>query len=219
LSDHSTEEGARRKGTRERLIETAMELFYTQGYHATGLAQILKTAGVNSGSLYHFFESKEALLLAVLQTYREMLWPVLLAPNFAKTEDPIERIFVLLDGYRQGLIATDCAAGCPIGNLALELNEFHPEAQKLIAANFEGWKEAIRGCLEAAADRFPPGTDFRALATFVLTTMEGGIMQSRSYKSLEPFDTSVTLLRDYFGRLFAEARRLREHEERPSTSS
>jgi TetR/AcrR family transcriptional repressor of nem operon len=203
LNDQPNEAGQRR-GTRERIIQAAMELFYAQGYHATGLAQILKTAGVNSGSLYHFFESKEALLLAVLETYREMLWPVLLEPNFAKTEDPIERIFALLDGYRQGLIVTDCTAGCPIGNLALELNEFHPEAQRRIVLNFDGWKAAIQGCLEAAADRFPAGTDFRALATFVLTTMEGAIMQSRSYRSLEPFDTSVALLRDYLARLAAD---------------
>src|SRR5438128_405477 len=115
----------RRTETRERIIRAAMELFYAQGYHATGLAQILKEARVNSGSLYHFFESKEELLLAVLDGYREMLWPVLLQPIFAEVEDPLERIFALLNGYREGLLASDFAAGCPIGNLALELRELH----------------------------------------------------------------------------------------------
>ena len=37
--------------------------------------------------------------------------------------------------------------------------------------------------------------------TFILTTMEGGVMQSRSYRSIEPFDSSVEMLRDYFDRL------------------
>ena len=46
--------------TRDRILETARRLFHEQGYHATGIATILREAGVNSGSLYHFFESKDA---------------------------------------------------------------------------------------------------------------------------------------------------------------
>lgn len=194
-----------RTDTRERIVEAARELFYAQGYHATGLAQILKDAGVHSGSLYHFFSSKEEVLLAVLERYKEMLWPVLLEPIFSRVEDPVERVFALLDGYRQGLIVTEFTRSCPIGNLALELNEFHPDAQKKIAENFEGWRLAVRGCLDEAAGRFPPGTDLDQLSTFVLTTMEGAVMQSRSYRSLQPFDLSVAGLRDYFNRLLASA--------------
>ena len=192
-----------RSETREKIIEVARELFYAQGYHATGLAQILKEAGVHSGSLYHFFASKEELLLAVLEQYKEMLWPVLLDPVFAQEPDPVERIFALLDRYRQGLVMTGFTRSCPIGNLALELSEFHPDAVARIAENFEGWRLAVRGCLEAAVDRFPAGSDMDALSTFVLTTMEGAIMQSRSYRALEPFDASIRMLRDYFNRLTA----------------
>lgn len=52
--------------TRNRIILTAFELFYAQGYAATGMADILKKARANSGSFYFFFESKEKLLDAVL---------------------------------------------------------------------------------------------------------------------------------------------------------
>ena len=194
------------RNTRERLIEVAMELFYQQGFHATGLAQILKQAEVNSGSLYHFFDSKEELLLAVLDRYRQLMWPVLLQPAFEPVEDPVERIFALLGLYRQGLVMTDCTAGCPIGNLALELKDFHPKAHRKVAENFEGWRQAVRGCLDEAAGRFPAGTDTDRLATFILTTMEGGVMQSRAYRSLQPFDDSVAALRDYLDRLMAAAR-------------
>ena len=51
--------------TRERLIEAARHLFWERGYAATGLAEILARAGANSGSFYHFFESKDALLRTV----------------------------------------------------------------------------------------------------------------------------------------------------------
>src|SRR5690242_15027862 len=87
--------------TRDRLAEAARQLFLENGYEATGMAEILRRAGVNSGSLYYFFKSKEALLLAVLDRYREMLQPVVIEPIRASESDPIERIFALLDRYRQ----------------------------------------------------------------------------------------------------------------------
>lgn len=190
--------------TRDRLVHAAMELFQKQGYGATGVAQILKAADANSGSLYYFFPTKEDLLLAVLQKYKEMLWPALLDPIFSRISDPIERIFGLLDGYRQFILATDYTYGCPIGNLALELAHTHPNVRKLIEENFQGWRDAVQKCLEEAGDRFPPEVDRAELASFVLTVMEGGVMQARGYRSLEPFDAAVTQLRDYFDRLLAD---------------
>ncbi|MCP3920590.1 MAG: TetR/AcrR family transcriptional regulator [bacterium] len=187
--------------TRERLVEVARELFHQQGYGATGLAQILRTAEVNSGSLYHFFRGKHELLLAVLEHYKELLWPAVLEPAWRGVDDPIERIWALLDAYRGALLESEFQSSCPIGSLALELKDLHPEAHALIAENFEGWRQAVRGCLEDARARFPAGLERDKLATFVLTTMEGGVMQSRSYRSIGPFDDSVAMLRDYFGRI------------------
>ena len=59
--------------TRERLLETAARLFHEQGYAATGVATILREADANSGSLYHFFPNKDALLAGVLEWYRDHL--------------------------------------------------------------------------------------------------------------------------------------------------
>jgi len=199
--------------TRDRILQVAARLFHEQGYHATGIATILREAGVNSGSLYHFFPSKEALLQAVLERYLELLEPVVLAPQEAKTGDPIERVFSLLSWYRDGLEATGCALGCPIGNLALELGDSNQPARELIDANFRNWSRGVRRWLDAAADRLPADVDRGALADLVLTVMEGGVMQSRASGTLEPFDRSVAQLRRYFRALETEARNQREGKE------
>ncbi len=170
------------------------------------MAEILDKAGVNSGSLYYYFQSKEELLLAVLEKYRQMLWPVVIEPVFASTKDPIERIFGVLEGYRKSLLFTHFTGGCPIGNLALELSDHLPSAREKIAENFRGWREAIQRCIEDAADRLPPETDAEALAIFVLTVMEGAVMQTRAHGSIAPFDASVGMLRDYFDRLQTSGR-------------
>lgn len=187
--------------TRDRLVAAARRLFHEQGYEATGIATILREAGANSGSLYHFFSSKEELLLAVLDHYLEQLKPEVLDPADGQAADPIEKIFALLGLYRKGLIITECQLGCPIGNLALEVSDGHAPARARIEANFQSWCAGVRGWLEAAADRFPSGTDFQKLSQFILTVMEGGVMQARTRKSLAPFDDCVSSLRDYLDML------------------
>lgn len=184
--------------TRDRLLRTAARLFHEQGYHATGVATILREAGAHSGSLYHHFASKEELLAEVLRWYRRNLRPILIEPVEAAEADPLERVFRLLASYRGLLERTGCVLGCPIGNLALEVSSDHPALRPDLDENFEGWREAVRGWLEAAGDRLPGDTDLDALALFVLTTMEGGIMLARARGSLEPFDRAVAVLRCHF---------------------
>lgn len=192
--------------TREKIVMAAMELFWEKGYASTSIADILKKAGANSGSLYHFFPAKQDLLVAVLDTYFRGIRPMLLDPAWEGVDDPIERIFVLLARYRQYLVDTDCFYGCPIGNLALEIHEPDPAVRERLAANFSAWTGAIEECLDAAGDRLPADLDRKALAQFVLTTMEGGVMQARTHRSLEAFDACVSQLRNYFDHLFAAAR-------------
>jgi TetR/AcrR family transcriptional regulator, transcriptional repressor for nem operon len=193
-----------KNSTRDRLVEAARTLFWKQGYTSTGIAQILKAADANSGSLYYSFPTKEDLLLAVLEWYRENLWPAVIQPVFDRVSDPIERVFGVLDAYRQGLLMTNFRHGCPIGNLALELVDNHPAVCQLVTVNFTGWRKAIEQCLDEAAGRLPESVDREQLAIFVLTTMEGAVMLARSYQSIDPYDASVTQLRDYFDRLIQD---------------
>ncbi len=189
--------------TRDRLIESARFLFWDRGFAGTSMADLLGHANVNSGSFYHFFESKEALLRAVLEMYLVALHPMVIEPAFAKTDDPIARIFAILAGYRERIIQTECRYGCPLGRLALEIDPENRPAHRLIAENFAGWIAVVRECLDQAASRLPATTDRVALATFVLAVMEGGVMLSRSYGSLEPFDRAVAQLHEHFRLLLA----------------
>lgn len=188
--------------TRERLIESARYLFWDKGYAGTSMSDLLTHAGVNSGSFYHFFESKEALLREVLEGYLHGLRPVVVNPAFARTPEPIGRIFAILEGYRERILQTDCRYGCPLGRLALEIDPENRPAHRLIAENFQGWIDAVRECLDQLSEQLPPDTDNSALATFVLAVMEGGVMLSRSYGSVDPFDRTIAQLRHHFRLLF-----------------
>src|SRR3954463_14460913 len=93
--------------TRTRILIEAMRLFWEKGYGATSIADLLAAAGANSGSLYHFFPTKQDVLLEVLKMYEAGIGPMLLAPAWKGVIDPIEKIWALLAYYRRHLVDTD----------------------------------------------------------------------------------------------------------------
>jgi len=99
------------------------------------MAEILERAKANSGSFYHFFDSKEALLLAVLDAYLEGLDAAVIQPAFARCHDPIDRVFCDFGRLRERVLATGCRYGCPLAARARIDPEILPAHQR-IAANF-----------------------------------------------------------------------------------
>lgn len=81
---------------KQRLLETATDLFYNQGYHATGINQVIQEAGVARASLYMHYESKESLLLAFLQQ-RHVYWMAGLKAFTDKATKPKEKIQAAFD--------------------------------------------------------------------------------------------------------------------------
>jgi TetR/AcrR family transcriptional regulator, transcriptional repressor for nem operon len=197
--------------TRQRLISTAMQLFREKGYTATSVADLLKAADASSGSLYNFFPGKRELLLAVLEVYRDRMRETLLDPAWRGVSDPIEKIFRLLAMYRQLLVETDGIYGCPVGSLALELHAPDPTIRDQLGAYFTAWTDAIHECLIEAGSRLRGSVDRLGLAEFVLTTMEGAVMQARTFRDVGYFDRAVDQLRDYFDFLLYDRPALLAH--------
>lgn len=190
--------------TRQLLVEAARDLFLLQGYHNTGVAEIVRTANARMGSLYYYFPTKEDLLIAVLEWYRDHIHDDLLKPVFDRIDDPIERIFGVLDGYRQMLLLSAFDQGCPIGNLSLEITNSHPKARELLIVNFRQWRDEVHSCLDAAQGRLPEEVDRQSLADHILAVMEGAVMLARTHRSIEPYDSAIAHLRDYLDRILAD---------------
>jgi TetR/AcrR family transcriptional repressor of nem operon len=188
-------------GTRRRIVESAMQLFWEHGYERTAISDIVAAARVRSGSLYHFFATKEELLIAVLEAYLGALQPQVMDPAFAAAADPLERVFAVLDGYRRAILGTDFRYRCPIGSLALEMQNASPRARELVDRNFAAWRASIASCLRDASPALRDDVDSDSLAAFVLTVMEGGVMQASAERAIERYDESVRHLRTYLASL------------------
>ncbi len=192
--------------TRLRIVTEAARLFHEQGFAATSVADVLAAADVHSGSLYHFFASKTALLEAVLERHRELLRPALLEPAEATAVDPVDRVFALLGHYRRSLAASACTRSCPVARLCLEIGPHEARARAVVDRYFADWAGAVGRWLEPAHGWLPHGHDRQALARHVLAVLQGATMQAIASGRLEPFDVAVGQLRSYLMLLQAGAR-------------
>jgi TetR/AcrR family transcriptional regulator, transcriptional repressor for nem operon len=196
--------------SRQRIRYAAMRLFAEKGYGSTSVSDILQAAGVNSGSLYYVYPGKQDVLIDVLDTYLISIDPGLLQPAWDGVPDPIDRVFALLHGYyRAALESSNCTFACPIGRLALELHEPDPSVRERLAANFDALINGIERCFIDAGDRLPADTDRHALAVFAFTTMQGGVMLSRTHRTLDGFDAALKMLRTHVDMLEERAASVR----------
>jgi AcrR family transcriptional regulator len=185
--------------TRDRLVHTAMKLFWEKGYGSTSVADVLQAAGVNSGSLYHFFPGKQDLLLAVLDAYREGIGPMLLAPAW-RVDDPIDKIFRCSPAT--GGHGRPTAYGCPIGSSPGVARTIR--GARGVARDFDAWTAAISSCLDEAAARLPRLLDRRDSP--IRADDDGRRRDAGAHqRDVAYFDRSVRQLRAYLDHLEREA--------------
>jgi AcrR family transcriptional regulator len=168
----------RQTDKRARLIQTAVDLMYLQGFHQTTLADIAREAEVPLGTVYYFFKTKEAIGEALveyyLQSYREVCRQWDSNPNpTARLEAFVQRM--LGDGQRLS------ESGCPIGSLCSEL---HKQGGPL-AQQATGIFDELMAWLETQFRELGKGQDAPDLAVHLLSAVEGAILLTQSFHTTE----------------------------------
>jgi AcrR family transcriptional regulator len=134
---------------RERILDTAYDLFSRHGIRAVGVDRIIATSGVAKMSLYRHFRSKEALVLAFLQE-REKRWTMewLHAEASSRADDGAGRMLAIFDVFDEWFRQADFE-GCSFINVLLEFGELDSPVR--VATT--GHLATIRGLVqEFAAD-------------------------------------------------------------------
>ncbi|MFP8968441.1 TetR/AcrR family transcriptional regulator [Pokkaliibacter sp. CJK22405] len=126
------------ENTRQRLITAALELFLRQGIHITGVAAVAAKAKLTKMTLYSHFASKEALVVACLET-RDQLWRERVAALLAAEPDPVTAILAFFPLY-QAYIEDDSGRGCIFVNSAAEF----PTADHPIYLAVRKHKDGVR---------------------------------------------------------------------------
>lgn len=177
-------------GNREKLLDAATAILGRNGYQATSVDEILEAARVAPSNFYYHFKSKEELAIEVLEGYfeksRQEMAPIFMNRSITATQK-LERLH---EGVVKKVSASGCCGGCPMGNLAQELSDTHPEFRTRLARYFEECVEAIAGVIQDGikAGEFRQGIDPRAAAYLLFGSMQGLTLLSKSMKKVDPID-------------------------------
>jgi AcrR family transcriptional regulator len=132
MSDGATAAAPAETGARQRILDTAYELFSRRGVRSVGVDEVVERADVAKATLYRHFRTKDDLVLAFLQE-REQLW----TREFVEAEarrrgsSPEERLLAIFDVFDEWFRRTDFEA-CSFINVLLELGPEHPAGKACI---------------------------------------------------------------------------------------
>ena len=168
------------------MLKKAADLFQRQGFHATGLKQILEESGAPRGSLYfHFPGGKEQLAVEALRESGERTTRAVEAILESESDPAVglRKFFLAMAGV---LRASEFRDGCPIATVTLEVGATSAPIRAACAASYAEWQQLIEERLlraGLAAERAG------ALAVLSLAAVEGGLILSRARLDTEPLET------------------------------
>lgn len=132
----------RRAAARDHILENAVALFSTGGFHATGVDRVAERAGVSKKTLYHHFRTKDELVLAALARYDGTFRNAFMRDVERETRDPRGRLLAVFDVAARWFEA-DGFAGCPFLNAVGE----HATEVDALGSACRAFKERLRNFL------------------------------------------------------------------------
>jgi AcrR family transcriptional regulator len=169
--------------SRDRILRAGESLFRKQGYSATGLKELSSVAAAPWGSIYHFFPGgKEELGVEVLD-YASDLYAEGIKGAFERSASPEAAVDAIFRAEVKILEGSDYRNGCPAAAVTVDAGSTSEPLRTACASTFARWLDCYaQGFRDAGA----PRADARALASFVLSALEGAIVLSRASKSPAP---------------------------------
>ncbi len=179
---------------RDKILDIAYQEIYKNGYSATGLNTILQKSNVAKGGLYHHFNSKKDLLIAIIN---ERISPKALK-KYSKLDnlkkDKLKNLIEILDSRTQ-----DFDKGCPLGNLILELSNIDEDISKALQNCINSWQNIFEKVIqEAILNKEIKNISIYDSALFIIATIQGGLLLSKLSKSNTEYKKCINSLRQFF---------------------
>jgi TetR/AcrR family transcriptional regulator, transcriptional repressor for nem operon len=189
------------ESARERILDAAFVEMRLHGYQAASIARILASTGLTKGALYHYFPSKKALGLAVVDERVAAALAVSVLDGLRvvdEGQDALGCLLAVLD-RSAGWSDEDLALGCPLNNLMQEMSPVDEDFRCHLVAVMALWRERLEALLRAAQARgqLAPALDCAGTALFILAAWEGAISVAKSLRSAEVFAQAIEPLKAY----------------------
>lgn len=199
-----TKQNPERGAARTRLLEAARDIIRAQGFAATTVDDLCKSAGVTKGAFFHHFESKEALGVAAAAYWAETTSAFFAAAPYHAHADPLARLLGYLD-FRKEIIQGDLAEfTCLVGTMAQEVYGSHPAIREACAASIFGHAATLEPDIAAAMDARGIKADWTpaSLAAHTQAVLQGAFILAKATGDRAIARDSVDHLKRYIDMLF-----------------
>ena len=164
---------AAKEASHERIVQAAARAIRRSGYDGTGVADIMKEAGLTHGAFYAHFESREAMLAEAAD--RAGAESNAFAASVIAAVPPEQALLALAQAYLSREHLAGIETGCPISALGSEMPRQSPEVRRAATRRI---KEMIDLVARQSPDWGQPGAHERALTT--VATMVGTLVLARA---------------------------------------
>jgi len=172
-NEKSSARAAAKEASHERIVAVAARAIRRSGYGGTGVADIMKEAGLTHGAFYAHFDSREALLAEAAA--RACAESAAAAAGVVAREPPRQALAAMLQAYLSREHAQGIEMGCPLAALGSETSRQASEVRRVATRHT---KEMIDLLARQSPDWGQPGAHERALVT--LSTMVGALVLARA---------------------------------------
>jgi TetR/AcrR family transcriptional repressor of nem operon len=169
------------KRTREDILTSAIATVHRQGLNSTGLKDLFAVTQASSGSFYNYFASKDEFAHALIDFQWQQIRENTFEAAAKLTEDPIERLFLVIDKIEAKHLAEINCAGCLLGNFIVDLVERDQTFRQHLQQIFHGWQALFAELLQAGKAQLGDRIDPDLLAEQILTMIEGVLLMARLY--------------------------------------
>jgi len=175
---------------RQLILRAGLALLTEKGFSATGLEEILSLANTPRGSFYHYFSSKEAFGLSLIEHYGDFFSRRLDRFLDDSSLSPLNRIHAFVKDSKTGMARHHFRRGCLIGNLGQEMGSLPESFRRKLKHTFETWQARFSACLKQAQQEgeIAASVNTDQLAAFFWIGWEGAVLRSKLERSVEPLE-------------------------------
>ncbi|MCC5466216.1 TetR/AcrR family transcriptional regulator [Pelosinus baikalensis] len=179
--------------TKEKLIKAGAKAMVAKSYHAVGIQEILTTVDVPKGSFYHYFESKEAFGIAIIEYYGEQLAKSIAEKLANENGSPREKIQNYFLGIRDYYAMYGCGRGCLVAKLAIEVENPSAAMGDALKREFDKWTALFVSCIREGQKMGEISLEYDAesMAEFLYTSWEGALIRMQVNRDLAPIDKFI----------------------------
>jgi TetR/AcrR family transcriptional regulator, transcriptional repressor for nem operon len=185
----------------ERLLDVGLAIFAKQGYHGTGIKEIVETAGVPKGSFYNYFSSKEEFAAAIIRHYAAGYWCEW-SSYFASgpEDDPLAALRYSFEMMIAKHKECEVKTGCVVGNLAAEISESSELCRNAMQSVIIEWRERFAKYVRKAQEQGTVRRDMSAeeLSDIFCNAWQGSLLRMKIENSTEPLKRCIAIMFDKF---------------------